>query len=95
LLDTPSRRSKWAFYWLDGLGMLTSFIVLDRTEGLRTAPRDALISLSSPPEGLATALVCTERSTLPGRCLARWSLLGLALAPGAFDAILSSASAWR
>jgi len=36
--------------------MLTSLIVLDRTgKGIRTAPRDTMISLSSPPKKLATA----------------------------------------
>lgn len=37
-------------------GGIVAIILIDRTgKGIRTSPRDALISLSTPPEGLATA----------------------------------------
>jgi len=70
-------------------GMLTSFIVLDRTgKGVRTAPRDAMISLSSPPEGLATAFGVHRALDTAGAMLGPLVAFGLlALAPGAFDAI--------
>ena len=45
-------------------GLLSAAIVLDRVgKGIRTSPRDALISLSSSPERLGLALACTGRWT--------------------------------
>src|SRR5215813_1392757 len=70
-------------------GTLTSFIVMDRTgKGIRTAPRDALISLSSPQERLATAFGIHRALDTAGAMLGPIISLGLIeLAPGAFDAI--------
>ena len=70
-------------------GTLTSLIVMDRTgKGIRTAPRDALISLSSPQEGLATAFGVHRALDTAGAMLGPIISLGLLdLAPGAFDAI--------
>jgi MFS family permease len=70
-------------------GTLTSFIVMDRTgKGIRTAPRDALISLSSPQERLATAFGVHRALDTAGAMLGPIISLGLIeLAPGAFDAI--------
>jgi len=70
-------------------GMLTSLIVLDRTgKGLRTAPRDTMISLSSPPEKLSTAFGVHRALDTAGAMFGPLVAFGLlALAPGAFDAI--------
>ena len=50
-------------------------LAVDRTgKGLRTAPRDALISLSRARRTTAAARsACTGRWTPPARCSARWS----------------------
>ena len=70
-------------------GTLTSIIAIDRIgKGIRTAPRDALLSLSSPPEGLATAFGVHRALDTAGAMLGPLVAFGLlALAPGAFDAI--------
>jgi len=70
-------------------GMLTSLIVLDRTgKGIRTAPRDTMISLSSPPEKLATAFGVHRALDTAGAMFGPLVAFGLlALTPGAFDAI--------
>jgi MFS family permease len=50
------------------VGALSAVIVLDRTgKGIRTAPRDALISLSTPREQLGPRSASTARSTRPAR----------------------------
>jgi len=70
-------------------GTLTSFIVLDRTgKGIRTAPRDAMISLSSSPEGLATAFGVHRALDAAGAMFGPLIAFGLlTLVPSAFDAI--------
>ena len=71
--------------WLPLVGIL----LLDRTgKGIRTAPRDALISLSSPRAALATAFGVHRALDTAGAVLGpliAFSLL--ALVPGAFDVI--------
>ena len=71
------------------VGTLTSIIAIDRAgKGIRTAPRDALLSLSSPPEGLATAFGVHRALDTAGAMLGPLVAFGLlALVPGAFDAI--------
>jgi MFS family permease len=73
------------------LGVLTTIIVIDRTgKGIRTAPRDALISLSSPQEGLATAFGVHRALDTAGAMIGPLVAFGvLALVPGAFDAIFA------
>jgi len=70
-------------------GTFTSIILIDRTgKGIRTAPRDALISLSSPQEELATAFGVHRALDTAGAMIGPLVAFGLlALAPGAFDAI--------
>jgi MFS family permease len=70
-------------------GALTSVIVIDRMgKGLRTAPRDALISLSSPQERLATAFGVHRALDTAGAMIGPLVAFGLlALARDAFDAI--------
>lgn len=68
---------------------LAGIVLLDRTgKGIRTAPRDALISLSTPREELATAFGVHRALDTAGAMLGPLIAFGLlALAPGAFDAI--------
>ena len=63
--------------------------VLDRTgKGLRTAPRDALISLSSPRGALATAFGVHRALDTAGALLGPLVAFGLlTLVPNAFDAV--------
>jgi len=70
-------------------GVLTTVIILDRTgKGIRTAPRDALISLSSPREGLATAFGVHRALDTAGAMLGPLVAFGLlALAPDAFEMV--------
>jgi MFS family permease len=70
-------------------GPLVAVILADRTgKGIRTAPRDALISLSSPPERLGVSFgvhrALDTAGALVGPLIA-FTLL--TLLPGAFDAI--------
>lgn len=70
-------------------GLLTLTIALDRTgKGVRTAPRDALISLSTAPSDLGAAFgvhrALDAAGAMLGPVLAFLLLLGL---PGAFDAV--------
>jgi len=71
--------------WLPTLG----FLFLDRTgKGVRTPPRDALISLSSRPAGLAEAFGVHRALDTAGALLGplvAFALLGLV--PGAYDVI--------
>jgi MFS family permease len=71
------------------VGALSSIIVLDRTgKGIRTAPRDALISLSTPREQLGAAFGVHRALDTTGAMLGPLLAFGmLALAPGRFDAI--------
>lgn len=70
-------------------GLLTAVILLDRTgKGVRTAPRDALISLTSTPGGMATAFGVHRALDTTGAMLGPLVAFGLlALVPGAFDAV--------
>lgn len=68
---------------------LTGLVMLDRIgKGIRTAPRDALISLSTPPEGLGAAFGVHRALDTAGAMLGPLIAFGiLALAPDGFDAI--------
>jgi MFS family permease len=68
---------------------LATVVVLDRTgKGVRTAPRDALISLSTPRAALATAFGVHRAFDTAGAMLGPLVAFALlALVPGAFDAI--------
>jgi predicted MFS family arabinose efflux permease len=68
---------------------LTAIILVDRAgKGIRTAPRDALISLSTPPRNLATAFGVHRALDTAGAMLGPIVAFGiLILAPGAFDAV--------
>jgi MFS family permease len=64
-------------------------VLLDRTgKGIRTAPRDAMISLSTPREHLGTAFGVHRAMDTTGAMLGPLAAFGLlALAPLAFDSI--------
>jgi MFS family permease len=68
---------------------ISGVVLLDRTgKGIRTAPRDALISLSSPRDGLGTAFGVHRALDTTGAMLGPLVAFGLlALAPLGFDAI--------
>jgi MFS family permease len=68
---------------------LTTSVVLDRTgKGIRTAPRDALISLSSARTRLATSFGVHRALDTAGAMLGPLVAFGLlALVPGGFDAV--------
>jgi MFS family permease len=68
---------------------IAGIILVDRIgKGIRTAPRDALISLSSPREGLGTAFGVHRALDTAGAMLGPLVAFGLlALVPGAFDAV--------
>jgi hypothetical protein len=70
-------------------GALTTVLLLDRTgKGLRTAPRDALISLSSQPAVLGTAFGVHRALDTTGAFIGPIVAFALlARTPGAFDAI--------
>lgn len=70
-------------------GLLAMVIALDRTgKGIRTAPRDALISLSSPREGLASAFGIHRSLDAAGAMLGPLTaFLLFAFLPGAFDVV--------
>jgi MFS family permease len=70
-------------------GGLVGVILLDRTgKGVRTAPRDALISLSSPCATLATAFGVHRALDTAGALLGPLVAFGLlALVPSGFDVI--------
>jgi len=71
------------------LGALSSIVVLDRVgKGIRTAPRDALISLSTARANLATAFGVHRALDTAGAMLGPLAAFAvLALAPRAFDAV--------
>jgi MFS family permease len=68
-------------------GAITAIVMVDRTgKGLRTAPRDAMISLSSRPEDLGTNFGIHRALDTTGALLGPLIAFGLlALAPLAFD----------
>jgi hypothetical protein len=70
-------------------GLLSAVIILDRTgKGIRTAPRDALISLSSSPSQLGLAFgVHRALDTLGAMIGPLLAFALLALIPNAFDAV--------
>lgn len=69
--------------------LLSAVVVLDRVgKGLRTAPRDALISLSSAPERLALAFGVHRALDTAGALLGPLVAFGvLALLPDAYDVV--------
>jgi MFS family permease len=71
------------------LGSLGSIVVADRVgKGIRTAPRDALISLSTTRERLATAFGLHRALDTAGAMLGPLAaFVVLAIAPRAFDAV--------
>jgi MFS family permease len=68
---------------------LGALVLVDRTgKGIRTAPRDALISLNSPREGLGEAFGVHRALDTVGAMLGPLAaFVLLALAPGSFDSI--------
>jgi MFS family permease len=70
-------------------GPLVGVILADRTgKGIRTAPRDALISLSSPPERLGVSFGVHRALDTAGALIGPLVAFGLLTAlPGRFDAI--------
>jgi MFS family permease len=68
-----------------------AFVIVDRTgKGIRTAPRDALISLSTPKERLGLAFGVHRAMDTAGAMLGPFIAFGLlALAPLAFDAVFA------
>ena len=78
-------------------GAIAAIVLVDRAgKGLRTAPRDAMISLSSRREDLGTAFGVHRALDTTGALLGPLVAFGLlALAPLAFDSCSSSRSASR
>jgi MFS family permease len=70
-------------------GAISAIIMLDRAgKGLRTAPRDAMISMSSEPENLGTSFGVHRALDTTGALLGPLIAFGLlALAPLAFDTL--------
>jgi MFS family permease len=70
-------------------GAISTVMLLDRTgKGIRTAPRDAMISMSSDPERLGTAFGVHRALDTTGALLGPLVAFGLlALAPGAFGSL--------
>jgi MFS family permease len=68
-----------------------ALVLLDRTgKGIRTAPRDALISLSTPSERLGAAFGVHRALDTAGAMLGPFIAFGLlAIAPLAFDAVFA------
>jgi MFS family permease len=71
------------------VGALTAIVVVDRAgKGIRTAPRDALISLSTPRSDLGTAFGVHRALDTTGALLGPLVAFGLLfLAPGRFDTV--------
>lgn len=71
------------------VGAVGGIVLADRTgKGIRTAPRDALIALSTAPAALATAFGVHRAMDTAGALLGPLVAFGLLLlAPGRFDAI--------
>jgi MFS family permease len=72
-----------------GAGGLSFAVLVDRIgKGIRTGPRDALISLSSRPEALGVAFGVHRAMDTAGAMLGPLLAFGLlALVPGAYDAV--------
>jgi sugar phosphate permease len=72
-----------------GSAAMTAVVIADRTgKGMRTAPRDALISLGVPREQLATTFGVHRALDSFGAMLGPLIAFGLlTLVPGAFDAV--------
>jgi MFS family permease len=70
-------------------GALAGVILVDRTgKGIRTAPRDALISLSSPRDALGTAFGVHRALDTAGAMVGPLLAFGLlTVLPGAYDAL--------
>lgn len=73
------------------VGAVSGIVLADRVgKGIRTAPRDALISLSSLPERLATAFGVHRAMDTAGAMLGPLVAFGVLLAaPGKFDAVFA------
>ena len=70
------------------LGADRSLVFIDRTgKGIRTAPRDALISLSTPTEDLGMAFGVHRALDTAGAVLGPLIAFGLLLRPQGFDSI--------
>jgi len=71
------------------VGAIGAIVMLDRVgKGIRTAPRDALISLSTPPRALGAAFGVHRAMDTTGAMLGPLVAFGLlALAPLAFDTV--------
>ena len=70
------------------VALIGALVFVDRTgKGIRTAPRDALISLSTPRSSSGRRSACTARSTRPARCSARCWRSAPAWSPHDFDPI--------
>ena len=85
-----SALSKPAFLVAGGaLGALTALVLVDRAgKGIRTAPRDGLISLSSSPANLATSFGVHRALDTVGAMLGPLVAFGLlVILPTGFDAI--------
>ena len=70
-------------------GAVSAMVLADRTgKGIRTAPRDALISLSGPPESLGLAFGVHRAMDTCGAMIGPIIAFGLlALDPGAYDGL--------
>ncbi len=68
---------------------IAALVLIDRTgKGIRTAPRDAMISLSTPREELGTAFGVHRALDTAGAMIGPLVAFGLlALLPGAFDSV--------
>lgn len=73
------------------VGAVSGIVLADRVgKGIRTAPRDALISLSAVPERLATAFGVHRAMDTAGAMLGPLVAFGVLLAaPGRFDAVFA------
>jgi hypothetical protein len=73
----------------DSRGLLAATIMLDRTgKGIRTAPRDALISISTPRADLGSAFGVHRALDAAGAMLGPLAAFALlAFLPGAFDVV--------
>ena len=70
-------------------GAITALVTVDRIgKGIRTAPRDAMISLATPREGLATAFSVHRAMDTAGAMIGPLVTFALlAIVPGAFDTV--------